>query len=133
MCCVFIEDIAAHALGVDYNVVDQIGAGVIEDGLEMIGCSEIFGLAGLPHQVCEIGSEGFRFNDGFGNSIDQKIGNYAGEQGAWAEGDEVGLFNGAESIFDGLWTLGGEGKFLDAQLAAADACFTANYSYFAGP
>ena len=54
------------------------------------------GLAGLPHQVDEVGLDRRRPADGRGNPLHQQVGDHAGEQRPGPQRDHVGLGDGAE-------------------------------------
>src|ERR1035441_5654574 len=71
---------------------------MLQDGADVVGGAEIAGLAGLPHEVHEVGLDGGGLLDGRWNSCDQKVGDHAGEQGPGSESNEIRIGDGIQGF-----------------------------------
>ena len=81
---------------VHHGVLQKLAARVLMDGPHVVGGAEAGGLAGLPHQVHEIGLHGRRTGDGRWNALHQHVRDHAGEQRSRPQCDDVGLGDGAQ-------------------------------------
>lgn len=109
--------------GVDDGVVEDASAGVFVDALDVLGGGEAEALVGLGHEVADEDAGAFGFAEGFGDAIDEEVGDERGIEGAGADGDEVGAGDGFEGLGSGLGVWGIEDELDDAALAGAYAGF----------
>ena len=84
--------------GVEHGVVEDLAAGVVEDGLDVLRGGEAGALVGLGHQVADVDAQGSGAADGLGDSVHQQVGDATGEQRAGADADDVGVVNGVERL-----------------------------------
>ncbi len=117
------EGVGADGGGVDEGVVEDLGAGVVEDLLDVLRGGEAEALVGLGHEVADVDAGGAGAADGFGDAADEQIGDQGGVEGAGAEGDEVGGGDGFEGLGEGGGVGGGEHELGDGAVGGGDAGF----------
>ncbi len=84
--------------GVEERVVEEGAAGMLVDALDVLRGGEVQALVGLGHEVADEDAGGLSGAEGFGNAMNQKVSDDAGEEGARANGDEVGAGDGLEGL-----------------------------------
>ena len=113
-----------HRRDVDNRAIDDLAAGMLVDGADMVGGGEVHGFSGLPHQVYKIRLEGGRTPDGRGDSLHQQVWDHAGEQRTGAQRDQVGLSDSGQRIGHGLHLAGAQPYGADDPAALADVGFS---------
>jgi len=121
---VAVESLRKDGGGVDEGVVEDLGAGVVEDFFDVLRCGEAEGFVGLGHEVADVDAGGAAAADGFGDAADEEIGDERGVEGAGAEGDEVGGGDGFEGLGEWGGVGGGEHELGDGALGGGDAGFS---------
>lgn len=87
-------DIWRNGLAVGDDPIDHAGPDVLLNSAQVIGEGVAGGFAGLGHKIGDVDARRFGLGDGAGDFWNQKIGQNAGVERAWAEKDEVGVLDG---------------------------------------
>ena len=117
------QGVDADGGGVDEGVVEDLGAGVVEDLFDVLRGGETERLVGLGHEVADVDAGGGGAADGFGDLADEEVGDERGIERAGAEGDEVGGGDGFEGFGEGRGVGGREHELGDGTLGGGDAGF----------
>ena len=120
---VAVEGLGEDGGGVDEGVVEDLGAGVVEDFFDVLRGGEAERFVGLGHEVADVDAGGAAAADGFGDSADEEVGDERGVEGAGAEGDEVGGGDGFEGLGEWGGVGGREHELGDGALGGGDAGF----------
>jgi hypothetical protein len=116
-------NIAGDGLAIGDDPVDDAPRGVLADRLEMV-CERVSGgFAGLCHEIGDVDARSFGSGDGVGDFGNQKVGEDAGVERAWAEQDEVGFADGFEGFGKGASSTRRKREALDAFSAGGNAGF----------
>lgn len=86
-----LDDGAARHAMIQDHPIENLLLGVFEDRADVIGGGEMRSFAGLGHEIADVDAFGAGSGDGFGDSGDEQIRNYAGKERAGAENDEIGV------------------------------------------
>lgn len=116
--------IPGNAFAIGDNRVDDAAGNVVIDGAEMVAEGVASGLAGLSHEVGNVGARGLGAKDGPCDFRDKKIGNDAGVERAGAHENEVRLLNGFDGRGKRADTARIQFQFANRKPAARDAGFT---------
>jgi hypothetical protein len=123
---VLLEGGGEDGRGVDEGVVEDPGAGVVEDFFDVLGSGEAEGLVGLGHEVADVDAGSGGGGDGFGDAADEEIGDERGVERAGSKGDEVGGGDGVQGFGDG-WGVGRvHGELDDGAFGGGDFGFAAD-------
>ena len=124
--CVLRKGFGADGRSIDERVVEDLGAGVVENLFDVLGGGEAEGFVGLSHEVANVDAGGVAFGEGLRDAPDKEIGDERGVEGAGAEGDEVGGGDGVESLGEWAGVGGGKDEFEDGATGGGDVRFAAN-------
>ena len=114
----------ADAAGIHHRHVQQVRSGVAMKCFHVIGGSKTDSFAGLPHQIHEEGFQGAAAPDRLRDPLDQHVRDQTGEQGAWTEGNEIGLRDGFQCFGKRLAPAGPQADASDSGAAFTDLGFT---------
>jgi hypothetical protein len=111
---------------IDQRVVEDGGAGMVVDALNVVGGTQSEALVGLGHKVADIDAHAGRVFESGGNSLHEEVSDEGGVERAGAHGNEVSPAEGIESFRQSAGFRGIEHQFCDAELAGSDVGFAAH-------
>ena len=107
-----LEQVLRDASVMSQHLIDDRISGMTLESIEVIDQSHVIGLSRLGHDIGNVDLEGGALEYPPTDSLDQQGWDDAGEQTAWAEHDQVCLFDGLCNIcrrFIDPWTLAATG------------------------